>query len=111
MVWFSPEQDEIIFLRSQQKSSHDDNHSVLREMEVRPGWGGGTWEPLFVCQAVCVVVLRRNTIFALRDSTGLARVFMCPEPLSLAATSTDIAAEFCPYSLFVCFKDSLIQDA
>ncbi|XP_019655973.1 coiled-coil domain-containing protein 63 isoform X3 [Ailuropoda melanoleuca] len=26
-------QDEIIFLRSQQKSSHDDNHSVLREME------------------------------------------------------------------------------
>ncbi|EFB19343.1 hypothetical protein PANDA_000881, partial [Ailuropoda melanoleuca] len=28
-------QDEIIFLRSQQKSSHDDNHSVLREMEEK----------------------------------------------------------------------------
>ncbi|XP_026370354.3 coiled-coil domain-containing protein 63 [Ursus arctos] len=28
-------QDEIIFLRSQQKSSHDDNRSVLREMEEK----------------------------------------------------------------------------
>ncbi|XP_006737054.1 coiled-coil domain-containing protein 63 [Leptonychotes weddellii] len=27
--------DEIIFLRSQQNSSHDDNHSVLREMEEK----------------------------------------------------------------------------
>lgn len=45
MVWFSHVQDEIIFLRSQQKSSHDDNRSTLKQLEVRPGLGE-TWESL-----------------------------------------------------------------
>ena len=54
MVWFSPEQNEMLRLRSQQKSSHDDSYSKLRELEVRAAWEGGLGSPCCLSDGLSV---------------------------------------------------------
>ena len=56
MVWLSPEQNEIMHLRSQQKSVHDDNDSALRQLEVRQGREGGEWESLLSTRLTCQMI-------------------------------------------------------
>ena len=60
MVWFSPEQNEIMHLRSQQKSFYDDSHSILRELEVRPAWGGRDMGVSVVCLMACQLIVSRS---------------------------------------------------
>lgn len=51
---FSPEQDDIINLRSQQQSTHEDTRSILKQMEVSWVPRGRDGEPLEpVCQVAC----------------------------------------------------------
>ena len=52
MVWLSPKQNEIALLQSQQKMSQDDNNFVLRQLEVRPGWGGRDTRVSIICLSV-----------------------------------------------------------
>ena len=96
MVWFPPEQNEVIRSQSQQKSSHEDNRSILRQLEVRPGWGGRDAGVSIVCQVTCQLVLRRRKVSAPGLFTGLGHVLTCPNLLLQAASATDVAAEFCP---------------
>ena len=65
MVWFSPEQNEIMRLRSQQKSSHEDNHAILRELEVRPDCGGRDMGVSVVYLMACQLTLSRSKMSVL----------------------------------------------
>lgn len=112
MVPSSPEQNEIIRLRSQQKSSHDNSRSVLRQLEVRPGWAGlgGSDGCLSVCQAACRSVPRRSKASALRvywpgSCLDVSRRFVT------GASVTDTAAGSCPRRPVVRSKASPLQGA